>query len=64
MKPCNFSLLLHLALQRIEDHVDPEFMNTVILAPATGDDKTVKEMFEMLKEECVKCVKSIDNSGN
>ena len=62
MKPCNFSLLLHCALQRIEDHVALEFMNTVIPAPATGNDQTVKEMFEMLKDECVKCVKLIDNS--
>ena len=57
MKPCNFCLLLHVALQRIEDHVSPEFMNAVIPAPATGNDETVKEMFEMLKAECIKCVK-------
>lgn len=62
MRPCSFSFLLHVALDRIEKHVSSEFMNTVIPAPATGDDKTVKEMFEMLKDECVKCVKSIDNS--
>lgn len=61
MKPCNFCLLLHVALQRIEEHVAPEFMNTVIPAPATGDDKTVKEMFEMLKKECVKSVKEYGN---
>ena len=61
MKPCNFCLLLHVALQRIEDHVSPEFMNAVIPAPATGNDETVKEMFEMLKTECVKCVKEHGN---
>lgn len=57
MKPCNFSLLLHVALERIERHVDPNFMNTIIPAPATGHEQTVKQMFEMLKKECTKSVK-------
>lgn len=63
MKPCNFSLLLHCTLQRIEDHVAPEFMNTVIPAPATGDNKTIKQMFEMLKDACIKCVKEYGNNS-